>query len=158
MLENLAANWPYLILMGVTAGFTSALLGIGGGVVMVPMLVFFAVAPQREAQGLSLGYMIVTTLAGFLFYYRYQHDVKLDLRIVALLTTGGVVGAFLGALAAKHIPAFWLQKIFAILMVVVAVRMFRRAPAPTDPAPGPAKTPVVKTQNETEIPLPPMTP
>lgn len=127
MLENLAANWPYMVLIGLTGGFASALVGIGGGVIIVPLLVLVASAPQHEAQGLSLGYMIVTALVGFLSY-KYRYSVRLDYMAVALLTAGGVVGALGGAHAANHIPPFWLRKIFAVLMIVVAVKLILERP------------------------------
>ncbi len=140
MLENLAANWPYLILMGIAGGFTSALLGIGGGVIIVPMLVIIACAPQHQAQGLCLGYMVLTTLAGF-FFYKYRFDIHLDFKVVALLTAGGVLGSFLGALLASHISPFWLRKMFAALMIIVAVRFLIERPSSQTEASEPAQQP-----------------
>jgi uncharacterized protein len=135
MLDNLAANWPYLILMGITAGFTSGLLGIGGGVILVPLVILVTASTQQEAQGLSLGYMIITALVGFVAY-RYRFDVKLDYRVIALLTLGGVFGALAGAWGANHISSFWLRKIFALLMIAVALKLIIERP----------KTPATSTQ------------
>jgi uncharacterized protein len=140
VLENLAANWPYLVLIGLTGGFASALLGIGGGVIIVPMLAIVASASQREAQGLSLGYMILTALTGFLIYKYGSHATqevpRLEYLTVGLLTAGGILGAFVGAWAANHVPSFWLRKIFALLMIYVAVKMMlepRKKQTPPDP-------------------------
>lgn len=149
MLENLAANWPYLILMGMAAGFTSSLLGIGGGVIMVPMLVIIACAPQHQAQGLSLGYMIITALAG-LFFYKYRFDIHLDFKVIALLTAGGVVGSFVGALLASHVPPFWLRKMFAALMIIVAVRFIIERPGNQTEAPEPAQQPTATATTITD--------
>jgi len=131
VLDNLAANWPYLILMGLAAGTLSGLVGIGGGVIMVPMLIRLAMAEQHEAQGMSLAYMIITALVGF-FSYKYRFDVRLDYRAVALLTVGGVIGALVGSWGANHINAFWLRKIFAVLMVVIAAKMILERPKPKE--------------------------
>ena len=145
MLDNLAANWPYLILIGLTGGFLSSLMGIGGGIIIVPMLFFFASAAQREAQGLSLGYMIVTALTGFLLYkYNSKETLRLNYVAVALLTTGGVLGAFVGQYAADHIPTFWLKKMFAVLMIAVAVKLILERPKKLE-APIQPDQPVIKT-------------
>ena len=149
MLENLMANWPYLILMGVTAGFTSALLGIGGGVVMVPMLILIAGQPGPQARGYSLGYMVITALVGF-FMYKYKMQLSLDYRGVALLTAGGICGALLGAWTAEHVPSHYLNKVFALLMVFVAWKLFFKPPAKPEPAPE-ATTPVVRQDPEAGI-------
>ena len=149
MLQNLAANWPYLILMGLGAGFTSALLGIGGGVVMVPMLIIIATQPGPIARGYSLGYMIITALVGF-FMYKYKMQLTLDYRAVALLTLGGVVGALTGAWSAERIPSHYLNKVFALLMVFVAWQLFFKPPAKSK-AEGDTKTRIVTQEPEAEV-------
>ena len=150
MLENLAANWPYLLLMGLTAGFTSALLGIGGGVIMVPMLMLIATQPGPQARGYSLGYMVITALVGF-FMYKYKMQLTLDYRAIALLTAGGVCGALLGGWAAEYIPSQYLNKVFALLMVFVAWKLFFKPPEKPEPAPDATASVTIQTSDTATI-------
>jgi len=128
VLENLVANWPYFVLMGVAGGFLSGMFGIGGGLIMVPMLLWLTTASQKEAQGLSLGFIIFTALAAFLSY-KYTFSIKMDYRVVALLGVGGIAGAFLGAYAMNHMPTLWLSRLFACLMILAAVKLLVQPPS-----------------------------
>ena len=147
-------NWYAIllpVLMGLAGGFLSALLGIGGGVIMVPMLILFLACNQKEAQGLSLGYMVITALVGFLLY-RHIEGVEIDLAVVGLLTVGGVLGALLGTQVVRHIPNFWLRKMFACLMLVVALRMMIGRPQPAPAPEGAQAVAVASVSTGTELP------
>jgi uncharacterized membrane protein YfcA len=136
---DLATQWYWALAFGLFAGFSSSLLGIGGGVIMMPLLVLVAAMPNMDsARGTALGYMVGTCLVGMLSYkVLYKADV--NLRIVLLLTAGGMVGAWLGAMVGTRISPVWVKRVFALLMVYAAWRMFmgtlptRGEPEPASP-------------------------
>ncbi|HUW32446.1 MAG TPA: TSUP family transporter [Planctomycetota bacterium] len=121
---DLATQWYMCLLFGVTAGFASALLGIGGGVVLMPLLLLVASGfGADEARGTALGFMVGTCLVGAVVWGRTQ-GVHLDLSVILLLTVGGAVGAYFGVKVGSMISLIWLKRVFALLMVFAAVRMF----------------------------------
>ena len=140
ILEQLAHPWWALILVGVVAGVISGALGVGSGIIFVPVLVTVFLLPQKSAQGTALAVIVPMALLGAL---RYWHDPKVDvnLLVVAFLAVGALGGALVGTELAMRLPAHWLRKAFAVFMVVVAIKMLipsRRAPAPGDGPGGPA--------------------
>ena len=125
MVVDLAAQWHWAILFGLFAGFSSALLGIGGGVVLMPLLVLAAGfgANMDGARGTALGYMVGTCLVGALSYH-FVGKCDLNINIILLLTLGGCVGAVCGMAVGTRISPVWVKRVFALLMVYAAVRMF----------------------------------
>ena len=121
---DLGAEWYQLILFGLVSGFSSAMLGIGGGVVLMPLLMLVAMLEPSYARGSALGYMVLTCLIGSLTYHRTR-GVHLSLRMIALLTVGGMAGAVPGAVVGHHIDRMWVKRLFAMLMVWAAYKMFR---------------------------------
>lgn len=113
--------WLGLVLTGLFAGTMSGLVGIGGGVVIVPILVFLFGFNQHMAQGTTLAVLIppVGLLAAFA-YYRAGH---VNVPAAALVATGFVVGGFLGARYAVNVSNLTLQRVFGGAMLVIAVRM-----------------------------------
>jgi uncharacterized membrane protein YfcA len=120
-----------LLAVGVAAGFLAGLLGIGGGIIMVPAMVLLFGFDQHVAQGTSLLVIIPAAAAGSWTHYRRG---RLDLRVAAFVAAGGVVGAVVGSLSALSLEDALLQRLFAVILFVVAVRMFLRRPAPDDEA------------------------
>jgi uncharacterized protein len=118
-----------LLAVGVAAGFLAGLLGIGGGIIMVPAMVLLFGFDQHVAQGTSLLVIIPAAAAGSWTHYRRG---RLDLRVAAFVAAGGVVGAVVGSLSALSLEDALLQRLFAVILFVVAVRMFLRRPAPDD--------------------------
>ncbi|WP_226924813.1 sulfite exporter TauE/SafE family protein [Georgenia satyanarayanai] len=109
---------------GLLMGLLSALVGIGGGVVMVPLLVIgFGFSPH-EAQGTSLAVMVPVSLMGA---WRHARRGYTDWRAGLILGAGGVLGAPLGALLAQAVPEEWLQRLFAVLLVYSAVQLVLKA-------------------------------
>ncbi|MCM3661775.1 sulfite exporter TauE/SafE family protein [Georgenia satyanarayanai] len=109
---------------GLLMGLLSALVGIGGGVVMVPLLVLgFGFSPH-EAQGTSLAVMVPVSLMGA---WRHARRGYTDWRAGLILGVGGVLGAPLGALLAQAVPEVWLQRLFALLLVYSAVQLVLKA-------------------------------
>lgn len=113
--------WIYL-LVGLFIGIFSGVVGIGGGILFVPMLMWIGGMDQYKAQGTSLGALLGPVgLFAFLEYYRHGNA---DLRIALLLAVGFLVGGYFGAVGAQMIPEMWLRRIFAVTLVAIGIRMF----------------------------------
>jgi hypothetical protein len=108
--------------IGLAVGVFSGLIGVGGGIILVPLLVYGFSMDQHTAQGTSLTMLLPPTgLLAFWKYYKAGHtNVKLGL----ILAIGVFAGGFLGGLWAQQIPATSLRKGFAVVLVGVAVKMF----------------------------------
>jgi uncharacterized protein len=109
-----------LIAIGLAGGILSGLLGVGGGVVMVPLLVLWARYPQREAHAASLGAIIPISLVGVA---TYGVAGKVQLGIGAALAVGAIGGARLGAGLLARIDERVLKLVFGAFLVVVAITM-----------------------------------
>jgi len=110
-----------LIIIGVAAGMLGGMVGIGGGLVIVPALVYFLAFSQHEAQGTSLGLLLLPV--GILGVINYYKNGYVDMRVVGLLAVGFVVGNYFGSKLALSLPQLTLKKIFAIFMILIAVKM-----------------------------------
>jgi uncharacterized membrane protein YfcA len=114
------------VAIGLAAGSLSGLVGIGGGIIMVPALVFFMNYGQHQAQGTSLAVLTlpVVILASIYYYMECRKmGTPIDLRIVGLLAAGFLVGGFLGSKLALAINADLLKKIFAVILFYTAFKM-----------------------------------
>ncbi|MEN8239217.1 MAG: sulfite exporter TauE/SafE family protein [Actinomycetota bacterium] len=109
-----------LVALGVFAGTLAATLGVGGGVIFVPFLVSVFSFTQLDAQGTSLAIIVPTAIVGTIAHARAG---RIDWRIVAVVGTAGVFAAFGGALVAQSMQEDLLQRVFAVVLVVLAVRM-----------------------------------
>ena len=103
---------------GLVAGFSSGLLGIGGGVVMVPILVTLGKMPMHKAVATSMFIMIFTSIAGAGVKFT-NGQVHPDLAI--FLVIGIIIGAQIGARLVKRVNTIALQKIFGIMMIVALI-------------------------------------
>lgn len=108
------------VLVGLAGGVTSGLLGVGGGIVLVPMLTRFLGLDQKRAQATSLTILVFTALAAAI---TYGAAAAVDLRLAALLALGSIPGVRVGALASSRVPAATLRRGFGILALVVGVRL-----------------------------------
>lgn len=111
-----------MLLLGVVVGILSGIVGIGGGIIIIPALIFFAGMSQHRAQGTSLAVLLAP--AGILAVLEYWKKGNVDIRIAVFLTIGFVIGGYFGARFAQYIPDFWLRRIFALLLIVVGIKMF----------------------------------
>jgi uncharacterized membrane protein YfcA len=109
-----------LLLIGLVAGFFSALFGVGGGVVIVPLLVVVAAYPQREAAGTSLAAIGVIATVGAV---AYGVRGEVDFAYAALVGLPAAAGAVAGAALQQRLPVRVLALGFAGLLVVVGVAM-----------------------------------
>ncbi len=109
-------------LVGILAGILSGLFGIGGGLIIIPALIFFFKMNQHLAQGTSLGALLLPVgLLGFIEYWRHGH---VNIKGALLIALGLFIGAYFGAYIANLIPTKTLSKLFAIFLIFVAIRIF----------------------------------
>ena len=110
-----------IILVGIAAGILGGLVGVGGGIIIVPALVYFIGFSQKTAQGTSLGLiMLPVGILGVLQYYKQGH---VDFRVVGVLAVGFLAGSYFGSKISLSLPQETVKKIFALLMVVIAIKM-----------------------------------
>lgn len=110
------------LLIGVIVGAFSGVVGIGGGILFVPALVWIYGMSQHRAQGTSLGALLAPV--GILAFMEYYRKGNADIRIAALLAAGFLVGGYFGASGAQMIPEIVLRRVFAITLVVVGGWMY----------------------------------
>ncbi len=109
-------------LIGIAAGILAGLVGVGGGIIIVPALVYFFGMDQHMAQGTSLAVLLPPTgLFAFIQYYRAGH---VDVKMAALIIVGLLIGGWLGGGWAQQISGPALRKGFAVMMMLAAVKMF----------------------------------
>jgi uncharacterized membrane protein YfcA len=115
-----------VIIIGIAAGMLSGLVGVGGGIIMVPALVFFLNYNQHQAQGTSLGVLTLPVVIIASLYYYHQckkMGSPMDLKVIGVLAVGFVVGAYFGSKLAISLPTGTLKKIFAIVLFYTGVKM-----------------------------------
>lgn len=117
-----------LLFLGLVTGFLSGLLGIGGGIIVIPALVLGFGISQHAAQGISLVLIVPTALSGLIAYHRKG---LVDYRLAGLLAIGSFGGAIFGASSVQYIPAFLLKKIFGVVLALLGYKMYRDISKPS---------------------------
>jgi hypothetical protein len=107
--------------LGLAAGILSGLVGIGGGVILVPALIFFFGFSQQMAQGTTIAMLVLPVGASAAWVYYHQGFV--DLTTAALLAMGFFFGSLAGARVAVALPAALLEKIFGVMVTLIGLRM-----------------------------------
>lgn len=109
-----------LVLIGLAAGTLSGVLGIGGGVIMVPLLLLLGFS-QHQAQGTSLAAMLppVTLLAAL----QYSKNGHVDWKMALVISAAFIIGGLFGSKIAVVIDEKMLKKIFGVLMLVISIKM-----------------------------------
>jgi hypothetical protein len=111
----------YFILLGLVAGACSGLVGIGGGVIMVPALVLWFGFTQQMAQGTSLAMLVLPVgILGALEYYRHGY---VNLQVAGLLCLGFIIGSLFGAKLAVVLPTLMLKRIFGGTLLLLGLKM-----------------------------------
>jgi hypothetical protein len=121
-------NWWIYIIIGLCCGMFGASFGVGSGIILVPVLAIMFSFGQKSAQGMSLAVMVPLALVGAWRYYQ-NPEIEIRLGVVLFLSIGAVAGAFIGARIAGFLPAHVLRKLFAIFLIVAAVKMLLFSPA-----------------------------
>jgi len=110
------------IIIGLAAGVLSGLVGIGGGVVIVPALLLVAKMSPLTATGTSIGALLLPV--GALGAWEYHRNGNLEIRASSLLALGLFFGAFFGAKVAQMLTPIQLKRAFAVFLVLVAIRVW----------------------------------
>jgi len=112
---------PWYVLLGVAVGFLSGFVGIGGGIIVVPALIFLFKLSQQEAQGTTLAMLVppIGILAAWTYYKRGFVNVEM----AAFLCVGFFVGSFFGARLATVLSSAALQRVFGVALLLIAVKM-----------------------------------
>ncbi|WP_127130071.1 sulfite exporter TauE/SafE family protein [Pseudoflavitalea rhizosphaerae] len=116
-----------LAVIGLAAGILSGLIGVGGGVIMVPALAFFMHYSQHQAQGTSLG--VLTLPVAALAFFKYYTECKkmgtpIEPKVVLMLAAGFAIGGLIGSSMAVKIDKDMLKKIFGVIMLYTAFKLF----------------------------------
>lgn len=108
------------LLIGSVAGILAGLFGIGGGIVIVPMLVFFLKFAPSKAVGTSLAAMLLPV--GILAVWKYAKVGDVDFRVAGAIGVGIFLMAYVGAHIGLSIGGTWVSRGFGILLLVVGIR------------------------------------
>lgn len=110
-----------LLVAGLVAGVLSGLVGVGGGIIIVPALMLLLGFSQHEAQGTSLGLLLLPI--GILAVINYYKEGYIDIKVVLIMAVAFTLGAWLGSKISLSLSEVVLKKIFAVFLVVIAVKM-----------------------------------
>jgi hypothetical protein len=111
-----------ILLVGLVVGLFSGVVGIGGGILFVPALIWLLGMNQHRAQGTSLGALLLPV--GIFAFFEYYRKGNADIRVAALLAVGFLVGGYFGAVGAQHVPEVWLRRVFSVTLLAVGARMW----------------------------------
>lgn len=109
------------ILVGLGAGIFSGFFGLGGGIIMVPALVFIFGLTQHQAQGTVLATMVPPI--GFLAAMKYYYAGNVKIKVAIFLCLGFFLGGLLGALGAHYISEPLLKRLFGIVLLIFSLRL-----------------------------------
>ncbi len=115
-------NFLIIASIGIISGILGGLLGLGGAIIIIPALAIFLGYSQQMAQGTALIMMVlpVGALAAYQYYQKGFVDIKASLILAAFFFVGG----YFGAKFATQIPELFMKRIFAVLLVGIAVKMW----------------------------------
>ena len=111
----------WLVLIGLAAGILIGLVGIGGGLVMVPAMVWLLGYSQHQAQGTSLAVLMLPVV--FLAARDYYKAGHIDTKVVGVIAAAFVIGGFFGGKWALALPADQLKKIFGVVLLAAALKL-----------------------------------
>ncbi|MBP9793414.1 MAG: sulfite exporter TauE/SafE family protein [Flavobacterium sp.] len=110
-----------LLIIGLLAGMLSGLVGVGGGIIMVPMLVLLLGFGQHQAQGTSLAVLVVPVTA--IAVFNYYKEGYINWKYAAVIAVFFVIGSYFGSKLAIGLDQKMLKKIFSIVLILVAGKM-----------------------------------
>jgi uncharacterized protein len=119
-------NWLYflgLLAVGLVVGISSGMFGVGGGTVLIPAMVVLYGQSQQTAQGISLAVMAPVTLINAIAYFRNGATNLGQASLIGALILGAVISGPFAARFANQMPENTLKILFAIYMIIVAVRI-----------------------------------
>lgn len=110
-----------LAMIGLFAGMLSGLIGIGGGIVIVPALIYFLGFSQHQAQGTSLGLLLPPV--GILSVMNYYKKGLIDIKMVGIMAVAFILGGWLGSKLSLTLSEVMLKRIFAVILFYTAFKM-----------------------------------
>ena len=113
------------LVMGLATGILSGLMGVGGGVILVPMLAVFLNLPQHLAQGISMVVIIPTAIAGIIHFHK---EKLINYQVAGLLAAGAVLGSLISSNFVQYIPAADLKRLFGIFVIYTGAKMILAKP------------------------------
>lgn len=109
------------ILLGLVVGVLSGIVGIGGGIMIIPALVYFFHMSQHKAQGTSLAALLLPI--GALAFWEYYKAGNVDLKAGLLIAFGFLIGGYFGGLWAQHLPEVVLRRVFGTLLAIIGIQL-----------------------------------
>ncbi len=123
MKNNMSVSMLVLLLgIGILTGMVAGMFGIGGAIIMVPALVFIMGFGQHMAQGTSLAVMLPPI--GFIAAWNYWKAGQVNIKFALILAAAFLIGSYFGSKLALNIPQHILKKLFGVLLLLVAAKMF----------------------------------
>ena len=110
-----------ILAIGVVAGVFSDFIGIGGGLIIVPCLVYFFSMSQHAAQGTSLAMMLPPI--GILAVYNYYKDGHVDFRVAGILCLSFIIGSYFGSRLSISLPAESVRRVFGAVIIILGIKM-----------------------------------
>ena len=110
-----------LIVIGFIAGIAGGTLGLGGGIIIVPALIFILGFTQHQAQGTSLAVLLFPV--GILGVLNYNKNGYVNFKFAIILIIAFVLGSYLGSIISINLPAKTLKKIFGIFLLLISLKM-----------------------------------
>ena len=108
--------------LGFGTGILAGMVGVGGGLIIIPVLIYFFKMDQHTAQGTSLAILLPPTgLFAFMQYYKAGH---VDLGVPVTIAIGVLLGGYFGGSLAQHLSGPVLRKTFAVVMALAALKMY----------------------------------
>ncbi len=110
-----------LIILGAIAGLVSGIIGVGGGVIIVPVLVLLFHFSQKEAQGTTLALLVPPI--GILAAFTYYRAGYVNIKAAAFIIIGFVIGSLFGAKLAVHAPVLTVERVFGVFMLLASIKL-----------------------------------
>ena len=110
-----------LIAIGIIAGMVSGVAGVGGGIIVVPILVFIFGFSQHDAQGTSLMFMLPPI--GILAAYNYYKSGYGDIKFALILAAAFIIGGYLGSKISINLSETVVKKVFGVILLLIALKM-----------------------------------
>lgn len=110
-----------LIITGIVAGIIAGFFGVGGGIIIIPSLLYIFGMTQHQAQGTSLGVLLFPV--GVLAVFNYYKEGHINFKYVFILVIFFIIGSYFGSLASVNLPGNMLKKAFGVLMLIVGIKL-----------------------------------
>ncbi len=111
-----------LVVIGILAGILSGMIGVGGGIIIVPALIYFLGLSQHTAQGTSLALMLPPI--GILAAMNYYKAGALNVKYAAVIAVAFIAGGYIGSkISIELISETMMKKVFGVIMLIAAIKM-----------------------------------